>query len=610
MEKIKRFILNLGRLRRFLKRLRLEPVHLFLPSMLAVIAALFEAGTFALLIPTIKGIIGMDFEFVYSIKWVGSVVSAFPQVFSNRNGAIFCLLITLVLFSAIFKSLFSYLSALIVTKQVRQFAHELRCLIFGTYLEFKKSYLDKTSIGHLHNILIGDTERVALEFRSMQIVIYNVTVLFAYAFVLTQISWKLTLVAIVSLPILFFIFNQLISQIKSSSQVFSQNFALLGKKISNSLSCLPLVKAFAMENNEKDWFQGASHRVREQQVEMDKRILLIAPVQEVFFLVVILLLTVFMAYLVIRLKEGDVSSFLVFFVVFRRAATSLSILTSFQASISSIVGILDQIACLLRDHQIYSEKKSGKQLSQLKQGIKIKNLTFRYADREVLKDVSFDVDKGKMVALVGRTGSGKSTLVQLMMRFYDPPINAIYVDGEDLSDLDVFSWRRQIAYISQDNYFFDAPLEVNLNYGSGQKHSEKDILAVLEKAQLGDLIRKLPHGIKTEIGERGVRLSGGEKQRLAIARAMLKNPEILILDEATSALDSQTEKLVQGAIDEVVKGRTTIVIAHRLTTVQNADFIVVLDGGRQVESGSFASLMENNGHFKKYWITQANVLPS
>ena len=298
------------------------------------------------------------------------------------------------------------------------------------------------------------------------------------------------------------------------------------------------------------------------------------------------------------------SSYLVFFAVLRRVLASLGVVTSFQSSIASVLGPLRTIKKIFDERKIYTEKIEGIYLDKFEKEIEIRNLSFQYSDRAVLDAVSFKIEKGQMVAIVGKTGSGKSTVAQLLMRFYDPPRDAVFIDDKDVLDLQIGSWRKKIAYISQDNYFFDASIEINLKYGCEFEPSKQEMLLALEKAQLKEFLGKLPKGLATEIGERGIQLSGGEKQRLSLARAILRKPEILILDEATSAMDSHTEQLIQDAILEVVKGKTSIVIAHRLSTIKNADKIILLENGRLLEQGSFDQLMILGRKFKSYWMTQ------
>jgi len=604
MKHIRRLIYNLRRLKRFFKKLNLEPVHLFFPSLLAVLAAFFEGVTFALLVPVIRGLIETNFEFAYTIKILSIFFNAFPKVFLNNNTAIFIFLVALVLIFSLLKNAFSYSSSLLVTYRVRKFSHELRCLIFNLFINFRKSYYDNHSVGSLQNILIGHTEQIALQFRCFQTVLYHLFALFAYLSVMLFISWKVTLFVIFLFPVLILVFKKLVSQIKQGSYRFSHSFSYLGKKIFNALSCIPLVKSYGAEDKERKWFDHISEDVRKHQVGMDIRMLLISPVQEVFFLICLLLLTGMMAYLSIRHSEGSVSAYLVFFALVRRAMTSLGTITSFQGNVASVVGPLREIVRVFEEREKWLEKKSGGKIASFQSEISFQNLSFEYTDRKILNGVSFSVKKGQMVAIVGRTGSGKSTIAQLLMRFYDPPKGSVLIDGQDILSLDLHSWRKKIAFISQENYFFDASIEDNLKYGCEVDPNADEMISALEKAQLGELLKKLPSGIVTEIGERGIQLSGGEKQRLSLARAILRDPEILILDEATNALDSQTEKLVQNAIDQVVHGRTSIVIAHRLTTIQKADCIFVLDQGKFVESGSFSDLIQAQGAFKLFWDSQ------
>ena len=222
----------------------------------------------------------------------------------------------------------------------------------------------------------------------------------------------------------------------------------------------------------------------------------------------------------------------------------------------------------------------------------------------ILNDINFSIEKGKVTAIVGETGAGKSTIVNLLLRFYDCPPNTIFIDGTDVRRFTVRSLRDHMALVTQEGYLFNDTLKNNILYGLKQDVSNKKLLKAIDKARLSDFVNNLPKGLDTVIGDRGVRLSGGEKQRLAIARAMLKSAEIIILDEATNALDAQTEKLIQGAIYEAIAGKTAIVIAHRFSTIRNADKIVVMENKKIIEEGTVSKLLEEKGKFYQYWQAQ------
>ena len=261
-------------------------------------------------------------------------------------------------------------------------------------------------------------------------------------------------------------------------------------------------------------------------------------------------------------------------------------------------------ATLFDDTDKYYVKGGTVRFDGLKSGISCKNLSFSYDDeKDVLHNVSFEIPKGSMTAVVGPTGSGKSTLINLLMRFYDCPEGSLFLDGTDIRSFSLDHYLKHIASVSQETLLLHDTLRYNITYGLNTI-SDHDLMQVIERARLSDFIASLPKGLDTLIGDRGVRLSGGEKQRVSIARALLKGAEILILDEATSSLDSHTEKLIQEAIDEAVKDRTSIVIAHRLSTIQHADQILVLENSRLVEAGTLDALLQKKGKFSQLWEEQ------
>jgi ATP-binding cassette subfamily B protein len=253
------------------------------------------------------------------------------------------------------------------------------------------------------------------------------------------------------------------------------------------------------------------------------------------------------------------------------------------------------------------QKDDAEPLTVTDGDVEYDDVTFGYDDEAIVEDVSFDVDGGDTVALVGPTGAGKSTAVKLLMRLYDVDEGAVRVDGTDVRDATVYSLRQQMGYVSQETFLFYGTVRDNIAYGSPDV-TDEDIRAAAKAAEAHDFVQSLPEGYDTMVGERGVKLSGGQRQRVAIARAILKDPEILVLDEATSDVDTETEMLIQRSLDRLTEDRTTMVIAHRLSTVKDADQIIVLEDGRVVERGTHGELLEEDGLYANLWAVQAGEI--
>lgn len=590
--------------RDFSKRTGIRPLVFLWPSLAALLGALADGVSVGLLIPTIQGVISKNFLFIHQKPVLQELAGMLPGVLSQSNAAIFILLVLLIFFFALVKNVLVYISSLMTLFQVRECSNKIRKMVYERYLSFGKAFFDKASSGHLHQILVGYTQQVAQEFKVLQDGIFRVFSLIVYTTVAFLISWKLTLFSAITFPILHFSLRVLIQKINNSSKSFSSAYSEMGAKISNALSCMMLVKAYTNEEKEKQWFSFTSDRVRNCQFSIDKKSLLISPFQEIVGLCIILLLVGVMAFLFVREKSGEVAGFLVFFLVLRRASSQFGVFTLFQSTLAGIRGPLSELREIFDDKGKAIIPEGFRTLTALREKIEFKDLNFSYVEgRPILDHFNFSVKKGEAVAMVGSSGSGKSTVVNLLMRFYDTPPGTLLIDGTDIREFTLRSLRSKIALVSQDTLLLNAPFRLNLVYGLERRVSDAELEAVLEKARLLQIAKLI--GLDAQIGERGVKLSGGERQRLSIARAMLKNPEILILDEATSSLDTTTERLIQAALDEIVVGKTVIVIAHRLATIRDADRIVVLEKGRVREEGSFMELLaQKEGRFYSYWQSQ------
>ena len=448
------------------------------------------------------------------------------------------------------------------------------------------------------------TNMVAGEVRQLQGMLVAMFTLTVYLFLMFAISWKLTIGILFIFPILYYGFKMLIQRIKRTSKDAAFYQGQLSSKAFNMLSCLPLVKSYALEEKENREFGHLSDTAASLEFSLDKKYLLITPLQEIFMLMTMLVLVAIVAFLVVKHKAGDMSGFLVYFYILKKSASSIGFFGTFRGSLARIEGPIREILKVFDDNDKCFDIGGKKEFDGLQKEIRIDNLTFSYGRGiKALEDVSFSIPKGKMTAIVGPTGSGKTTIIHLLLRFYDCPPSTIFVDSVDIQKFTLESLRKRMALVSQETLLFNDTLRANITYGLDEV-SEEQLVDAVKKARLHAFIMKLPKGFDTLIGDRGVQLSGGEKQRVSIARAMLKSSEILILDEATSALDTRTEKLIQEAIERVAENKTVIAIAHRLSTIKNADKIVVVEYGRLIEKGLLQDLLARKEKFYQYWQEQ------
>ncbi|UCG34869.1 MAG: ABC transporter ATP-binding protein [Candidatus Omnitrophota bacterium] len=596
----KRFL----KLRRLFNKVGLNIWFFVIPGILSFVSASFHGLGMGLLIPILKGIIDKDFGFVKQTLILKDIAALLPQSFTYNNTRIFIFLVTLTTIVAILQQSTRYIAAVSIAYQMRKAVNGLRKLIFNRYLSFGKLFFDRTGFGYLSNILLNFTNIVAGEIRRLQGIITGIFTLFVYLALMFAISWQLSVIILFIFPILYYGLQKLIEKIKRISKNMAFYRGQLSKKAFNVLTCFSLVKAYAREDEEKKEFGRVSDLTSDLEFSLDKKELLITPIQEILMIMAMLFLMAIVALIVVKHKAADMSGFLVYFYILKRSASSIGVFGAFRGTLARIEGPMGEILKVFDDKDKYFDIGGKKELGSLQKEIRINNLSFSYGRGiEALEDISFSIPKGKVTAIVGPTGSGKTTIIHLLLRFYDCPAKSIFIDGVDIREFTLKSLRQHIAIVSQETLLFNDTLRANITYGLGEV-SEKQLIDAVKKVRLYDFITKLPQGLDTIIGDRGVQLSGGEKQRVSIARAMLKGSEILILDEATSSLDTRTEKLIQEAIEKAVENKTVIAIAHRLSTIKNADKIVVIEDGRLTEEGSMQNLLDRKGKFYNYWQEQ------
>lgn len=576
-----------------------------LSTVLAFISSVFDGLCFSLLIPVFRGLLNSTFHSLYQIPFLGETLSRNDVYIHSHKIVVFTVLLLVIFSSGILKSIFQYFSNLVMSLEVAQGTHLLRMKIFSRYLRFGKLYHDKKNAGDLHQMLMNYTEQIAWSLCAFSSALLAILTSGIYLLLMMKISVILTLFVLSVFPLIQFVMNIIIKKILASSHDFTETFKHLGGRISNSLNCFALIKSYCNEEKELERFNVISHKLFRHKFSIQKKSIFIGPFQESVIFFMMLLIVGLMAFLYIRLNQGDVATYLIFFILLKKLSNNSSVISSFWGTVTGVRGQIVEISKIMNDEDKYIVSDGSQEFSGIKESIEVVNLNFNYPDREInLRNLNLSFKSNQMTALVGESGSGKTTLINLIMRFYDPPEKSILIDGVDIRSFSLKSLRSKIALVDQRDLLMNGSLRFNLVYGLERDVQDSELVEVVDKSQLSKLVESLPQGLETNIGDRGVQLSGGEKQRLQIARAMLKNAEIMIFDEATSALDSQTEQLIQSAIANLLKGKTSIVIAHRLSTIKEASNIVLIKNGEVLEQGTFNELMEKKKCFYRHWIDQ------
>lgn len=593
-----------GKVVRLLRLIGIRPVYILIPVALSLLSAVFEGVGIGLLIPILNGFLAKSFAFVTDTPILRPLFAQLPPSILSNDRLLFGLLLAGFVVIFILKNVLRCLCTLSVSSFAERTVHHLRKELFKRYLSFGKLFFDTTNIGHHATLLLEFSRQALFPLQAIDRFTTASLSLLVYAVVMFLISWKLSLIALPLFFCLYLFVRIMIMHVRRVSYALADRASALGKRSIEILSTIPLVKSHSMEEREQRRFTGLS----DQKARLDFRITMISavilPIQEIVTVIVAIGVFVGALTLIGRENLASAPAMLVFFYVIMNGSQKLGAISGFRSTLATASGPLDEVLSMFSEGGKFFVKGGIREFPGLRGTIEFRHLSFSYADdRNVLDDVSFTMEKGKMTAIVGPTGAGKTTIISLLMRYYDCPPKTIVFDGVDVREFTLDSYLKYIAFVSQETLLLHESLRNNITYGL-EDVPEADVERVVRQARLADFVAKLPQGLGTLVGDRGVRLSGGEKQRVSIARALLKGAEILILDEATSSLDSQTEKLIQEAIDEAVTGRTAIVIAHRLSTIKHADKIVVLQEGKVVEEGTLQTLLDNRGLFFMLWEEQ------
>lgn len=443
---------------------------------------------------------------------------------------------------------------------------------------------------------VGEVENSVMS--SLDLLLKNPILIFVYLGSMLVISWQLTLFVFLVLPIAGFVMGRVGKSLKRTSLEAQNQWGQLISQVEETLGGLRIVKAFTAEEFVDKRFRDSNEEYRQTVIGVNRRQLLAHPVSELLGTATIAIVLWYGGSLILNRDSSiDASTFIYYLVIFYSLINPLKDLSKGAYAIRRGMGSMERVDRILQAESTISDPAQPKPVI-FNEAIRLEKVSFRYAEEWVLRDVDLTIRKGQTVALVGHSGSGKSTLVDLIPRFYDVVEGRITIDGTDIREVAVADLRRLMGNVNQEPILFNASVFENIAFGVEGATLEKVRLAA-EVAHADEFINEMPAGYDTNIGDRGGKLSGGQRQRLSIARAVYKNPPILILDEATSALDTKSERLVQSALDHLMEGRTTIVIAHRLSTIIHADVICVVDDGRIVEQGTHDELLALGGHYAK-----------
>ncbi len=503
-----------------------------------------------------------------------------------------------LIFSALFSNLFRYLGQYTVENLRINSIRKMRNVMYDKVMSLNVGYFSNEKKGDIISKFSSDAQVVQSTISStMHVAFREPFLIVMYLVWMIAMSWKLTIFAVVFLPLVAFVIGNIVRRLRKSAKAAQNQLGEMVSQLDESLSGIKIIKSYNAEEYSKGKYRGMNNVFARISRSMARRQQLASPISEFLGIAAVAIMLVYGATLVFG-GEMAGSDFIVFVGIFsqltrpvRAFADAFGVINQGIAAGERIFGLLDTPAEVV-------DRPGAVPLKNFREGIEFRDVQFRYEDREIIKGVGFKVKKGETVALVGPSGGGKSTLSDLVPRFYDPQHGAVLIDGHDVRDYTMESIRARLGMVAQETVLFNDTIEDNIRLGVPDA-SHEDVVRAAKIANAHDFIMETEQGYATNIGDRGVKLSGGQRQRLSIARAVLKNPDILILDEATSALDTESEKLVQAALDHLLKGRTSIVIAHRLSTVQNADRIIVIDAGCVVEEGTHDALMKKGGLYSR-----------
>ena len=520
-------------------------------------------------------------------------------VAGDDKSAALTLVVALVISTFLLKNIFNYLAMFFITFLRNGVLKDIRNDLYKKTIDLPIGYFSEKRKGDTMARIGTDVLEIQHSFLSILVMVVRepLTIVFTIT-AMVAISFKLTVFVFVFLPIAGLIISRIGKTLKKKSDKVQKEQGHFLSLIDETLGGLKVIKAFNAEKELTTKFEDSTSRFYHYSNSLLNRTNLASPTSEFLGIGVIAVLLWYGGNLVLvdKILTGD--KFIAYIALAYNVLTPAKLISKASYTVKKGNAAAERVLEVLETENPLKDKENAIEKTSFNSEISIENISFKYEDDYVLEDFSLTIPKGKMVALVGQSGSGKSTIANLLTRFYDVNKGNIKIDGEDIKNLSKASLRNLEGLVTQDSILFNDSVKNNIKLGLKNK-TDEEIIAAAKIANAHNFISDLPNSYNTNIGDGGGKLSGGQKQRLSIARAVLKNPPIMILDEATSALDTESEKLVQDALEKMMQNRTSVVIAHRLSTIQKADVIVVMEKGKIVEQGTHETLIANNGTYKK-----------
>ncbi len=577
----------------------------------AVLYALFNTFNYAMIIPILSAMFRENFNFVpvydfpelklHTDTFYSIIDYAYTHCFGEvfTQGRMLMMLAVATVGMALFSNLFRYLCAWTVESLRTRTVQRIRNRMFDHVMDLDVGYFSDQRKGDIISKITSDVSVVQFCItNTLQVAFREPLLIVGYITAMVAISWQLSIFSVLFLPVVAFVVGSIVKRLRHPARKGQERLGEIVSSLDEALSGMKVIKSYNATDYIKGKFRALNASYSTITLSLARRQQLASPISEFLGITAIAIIIIFGGTLVSAGKL-DGAQFMAFIAIFSQITRPVRAFVDQFGNINQGIAAGERIFSILGTESAVKDCEDAHSIESFEQSIEFRNVHFSYdGQREVIAGVNFTINKGETVALVGPSGGGKSTLSELIPRFFDPFEGEILIDGVPLKACSQHSLRALMSTVAQDTILFNDTIAANLRLAKLEA-TDAQIEQAARAANAHDFIMECDEGYQTNIGDRGMKLSGGQRQRLSIARAILKNPDILILDEATSALDTESEKLVQESLEKLLSGRTSIVVAHRLSTIYNADKILVIDRGMVVEQGRHAELIAKNGIYAK-----------